>query len=69
MVLRIHWRQEMFLATMHSSGKHANKDTGLKIAVSTDGVTFRNLRGNDEKRSFFLRTVGLGWRHKKEKQT
>jgi hypothetical protein len=39
---------EIFVATMHSSGGHANKDTGLQVAASTDGVTFRNLRGNDE---------------------
>jgi hypothetical protein len=39
---------EIFVATMHSSGGHANANTGLQVAVSTDGVTFRNLRGNDE---------------------
>jgi len=40
--------KEIFLATMHSSGGHANSDTGLQVAVSTDGATFQNIRGNDE---------------------
>ena len=39
---------EVFLATMHSSGGHANKNTGLQVALSTDGETFQNIRGNDE---------------------
>jgi len=39
---------EVFLATMHSGGVHAQQGTGLQVASSTDGVTFRNIRGNDE---------------------
>jgi len=39
---------EIFVATMHSSGRHASSNTGLQIAMSKDGVTFQNIQGNDE---------------------
>ena len=39
---------EAFLATMFSGGGHASKDSGLLIASSTDGVTFRNIGGNSK---------------------
>ena len=37
---------EVFLATMFSGEGHANQDSGLLIASSTDGVNFHNIRGS-----------------------
>lgn len=39
---------ELFVATMHSSGRHASRNTGLQVALSKDGAAFQNIRGNDE---------------------
>jgi hypothetical protein len=39
---------EVFLATMFSGAGHASKDSGLLIASSTDGVTFRNIRSSSQ---------------------
>jgi hypothetical protein len=37
---------EVFLATMFSGAGHATQDSGLLIASSTDGVSFRNIRSS-----------------------
>ena len=39
---------ERFIATMFSGAGHANADSGLLIATSSDGVNFRNLRASHE---------------------
>jgi hypothetical protein len=39
---------EVFLATMFSGAGHATKDSGLLMASSTDGVTFRNIRSSTQ---------------------
>ncbi len=37
---------EVFLATMFSGAGHANQDSGLLIASSTDGAAFQNIRAS-----------------------
>ena len=37
---------EVFLATMFSGAGHASQDTGMLVASSTDGVSFRNIGGS-----------------------
>ena len=39
---------EVFLATMFSGEGHASADTGLLVATSMDGVTFRNIHGSSQ---------------------
>ena len=39
---------ELFLATMFSGEAYASPDTGLLVASSLDGISFRNIRDNPE---------------------
>jgi hypothetical protein len=39
---------EVFLATMFSGTGHASRTSGLLIAASTDGITFRNISKNSQ---------------------
>ena len=40
--------KEVFMATMFSGEGHASRDTGLLIALSTDGVVFKNISGTSQ---------------------